>query len=472
MLPKYLSRRTEAASQPAEPLPPIFWLLAILTGAGSGVAAGLLIRLLHLVEHLAYNSHTGTFLGDVAATPALRHVAILTTAGVLVSLYLAAERYFKLRGPGNRAGTTTQLPRTIPTLLEAFVSIFTVGMGSPLGREAAVREAGTLIAARLAERTRLTPTQRTLLLACGAGGGMAAAYNVPFAGALFAVEIVLGVFSLQAMLAATLTSCIATACSWLLLPNEPSYTVPALHLTTATLIFALLAGPLCGIGSALFVKLIAWACAHRPRGAWVYIAPIIVLTSIGIASLRYPELLGNGKEAVQAIFFNKESVPILTVLLFLRPIATVASLRSGAPGGLFTPVMTIGAILGSLIAGLWTRLAPLLHLTAADNGIPFAFIGAAAALAAGTQAPISSILFLLEMTHRGGTLLLPILIAVTLAILTHRRLTAGSIFTARRGSATMNPDQPTLVQAGLARPYQFQPTDPNNSTEDPCATNP
>jgi chloride channel protein, CIC family len=440
MLPKYLSRLKPAASNATEPLPPVFWLLAALIGAGSGLAAGILIRLLHFVEHLAYHQNTGSFLGDVASSPTFRRVAILVCAGVLVSLFLALEHGLKLRSPGNRAATTPESPRTLPTLLEAFVSIFTVGMGSPLGREAAVREAGALIGARLAERVRLTPAQRTLLIACGAGGGMAAAYNVPFAGALFAVEIVLGTFSLQAMLAATVTSCIATASSWLLLPNEPSYTVPALPFTGAALVFALLAGPLCGVCSAAFVQLIAWACTHRPRGSFVLIAPIVVLTCIGIASLPYPELLGNGKEAVQAIFFNRESVPVLVVLLFLRPIATVASLRSGAPGGLFTPVMCIGAILGSLVAGVWTRVAPILHLSAsADNALSFAFIGAGATLAAGTQAPISSVLFLLEMTHRGDSLLIPLLLAVVLASITHRRITLGSIFSARRNKHKAQP---------------------------------
>ena len=431
MLPKYLSRLTDAASEATEPLPSVFWVLTVLIGAGSGLAAGALIRLLHLVEHLAYNQHTGSFLGDIASSPDSRRVAVLTCAGLLVSLFLA----LKLSGPGNRAASTTGSPRTVPSLVEAFVSIFTVGMGSPLGREAAVREAGALIAARLSERVRLTPQQRTLLIACGAGGGMAAAYNVPFAGALFAVEIVLGAFSVQAMLAATVASCIATACSWLFLPNVPAYTVPELPFTVGTFVFAVVAGPLCGVCSAAFVRLIAWACLHRPRGSFVLIAPVIVLTCVGVASLRYPEMLGNGKEVVQAIFFNHESISVLAVLLFLRPIATVASLRTGAPGGLFTPVMCIGAILGSLAAGLFSHLAPLLHLQASpENALTFVFIGAGATLAAGTQAPISSVLFLLEMTHRGDSLLIPLLLAVAIASVIHRRITPGSIFSVRRNN--------------------------------------
>jgi CIC family chloride channel protein len=463
-----VSGSVSTASEPAPALTPTFWLLILLIGSLSGIASGLLIRLLHWIEHLAYNGHTGSFLSDIASSSPLRRVAVLFMAGVIVSVFLALERYFKIRPTGNRAATTAQSPRTLPTLAEALVSIFTVGMGTPLGREAALREAASLIAARLSDRAPLTPQQRRLLLACGAGAGMGAAYNVPFAGALFAVEIVLGTFSTRALLAATVTSCLATISSWLLLPNVPSYTIPELHLTRSTLVFAILAGPLCGAGSAAFVRLIAWACRHRSHGAFVLLAPILVLTCVGIASLPYPELLGNGKEAIQSIFFNREAVPVLAVLLFLRPIATVASLRSGAVGGLFTPVMSIGAILGSLIAGLWIRAANLLQIsTSPDTAITFAFLGAAATLSAGTQAPISSILFLLEMTHRGGTLLLPILIAVTLAIVTHRRLTPGSIFTVRR-----DPGGSGQVQADLAKAYTIQPADPNNPGEDPCATHP
>ncbi|MCU1321594.1 MAG: Chloride channel core [Acidobacteriaceae bacterium] len=438
MLTQYLSRRTPTASEPeaAPQLTPVFWLLVVLIGVVSGLASGLLIRMLHVIGSLAYNGHTGNMLEDVASASSFRRIAVLTLAGIILSLFMALERHFKIRPPIS-AASTTESPRTLPTLAEAFVSILTVGMGVPLGREAALREAASLVAARISDRAPLTPQQRKLLIACGAGAGMAAAYNVPFAGAIFAVEIVLGSFSIQAVLAATATSCIATACSWLLLPNVPAYQVPALPFTVSALVFALLAGPFCGVGSAAFVRLIAWACRHRPRGGFVLIAPIIVLTCVGVASLPYPELLGNGKEAIQSIFSNRETVPALVVLLFLRPIATVASLRSGALGGLFTPVMSIGAILGSLIAGLWVRVASLLHLgVPADNALTFAFIGAGATLAAGTQAPLSAVLFLLEMTHRGDALLIPLLLAVALAILTHSRIANGSIFSARRSLPT------------------------------------
>jgi chloride channel protein, CIC family len=386
------------------------------------------MRLLRFVEHVAYNANTGSFLGDVLQSSPNRRIFAMALAGLLTSCVLAfLHRQRTSQRPVSDAN------KHAPNLIHALLSIVTVGMGAPLGREAALKETAAFIATRFASTMRLTPAHRQLLIACGAGAGMAAAYNVPFGGGIFAVEVLIGTISLQSVTAALVTSCIATATSWLFLPNLPTYTVPTFHLTASILCFSVLAAPLFGIASAAFVSGVAWASRQHPQGWWMWIAPILVLTSVGIASTAFPELLGNGKDAIQSTFLSRDSARSLCFLLLLRPIATIASFRSGAAGGLFTPTMSLGAILGSLLGSLWLRL-PIPALRDQVSAMPtsiFSIIGSGAVLAAGTQAPVSSLIFLLELTHRLDALTLPLLLSMAGALLTHRFFQPGSIYSVR-----------------------------------------
>ncbi len=414
-------------------LPPVFWLLVVLTGAAAGIASGLLMRLLRFVERTTYNANVGSFLDDVLHSPPHRRIIAMALAGLLTSCVIAILHRLRPHQNSSPRQDTSSQDRHPPNILHALLSIVTVGMGAPLGREAALKEAASFIATRFASTFRLTATHRQLLIACGAGAGMAAAYNVPFGGAVFAVEVLLGTISIQTVTAALVTSCVSTATSWLFLPNLPTYTVPTFHLTASILCFSVLAAPLFGIVSAAFVSGVAWASRSHPRGWWMWVAPVLVLTSVGIASTAFPEILGNGKDTIQNNFLGLDSVRTLSFLLLLRPIATIASFRSGAAGGLFTPTMSLGAILGSLLGALWLRLPiPALHNQLSTTPDPvYSLIGSGAILAAATQAPISSLIFLLELTHRADALTLPLLLAMAGAILTHRFFQPGTIYSVR-----------------------------------------
>jgi CIC family chloride channel protein len=413
-------------------LPPAFWLLTILTGAAAGVAAGLLMRLLRLVERVTYHANAGNFLADVVQSSGRRRIVALALAGLLTSVVLALLRWRKAS-----TKPMVQAPAAAhdspQNLAHALLSIVTVGMGAPLGREAALKEAAAFIAARFGSGFRLSAAQQQLLIACGAGAGMAAAYNVPFGGAIFAVEVLLGTISLQSVTAALLTSCIATATSWLLLPNVVAYNVPAFHLTVSIVVFSVLAAPVFGVASAAFVSAIAWASRRHPHGWFAWTAPIIVLTSVGVAATTFPELLGNGKDAIQNTFLSRDSLRTLSFLVLLRPIATVASLRSGAVGGLFTPTMSLGAILGALMGELWLRLPlpfPSVQFATMPTSI-FSLIGSGAVLAAGTQAPLSALIFLLELTRHVDALTVPLVLSMAIATLCHGFFLRGTIYSVR-----------------------------------------
>ena len=404
------------------------WVMVLLTGIGAGLTSGLLMRLLRLAQHLSFSYATGEFLTGVRTTSAEHRIIVVSLGGIFAGLSLYLLR--RITG-GSGAEVTRAIWHTqgqfeaAPTIAKSLISIISVGMGAAMGREAALKDTGAAVAGKISDWTRLSLEQRHLLVACGAGAGMAAAYNVPLGGALFAVEVLLGTISLTNVLAAVITSLIAVAVSWVLLPNVPTFSVEQLSITPSLLLWALLAGPILGAASAGYVRFVGWSETGKPKSYMVILGPILVFIGLGIVSVRFPEILGNGKNVVQEAFGSQLTPRILCWLLVLRPFATAMCLKSGAPGGLFTPTMTFGALLGALLGEGWSYLAPTISKDS------YAIVGAGAMLASASQGPLSSVVFMLELTNHTDALIVPLLIAVAGATLVARKLEVHSIYSIR-----------------------------------------
>jgi len=128
---------------------------------------------------------------------------------------------------------------------------------------------------------------------------MAAAYGVPLGGALFALEVLRGVLALRLLVPALLASAIAAGISWLALPDAPTYQIPAYSSSASVVLWALLAGPSAGVVSVVYVRVIAWADRNKPTGWWRVVAPTVSLGLLGIMSIAFPQILGNGKDIAQ-----------------------------------------------------------------------------------------------------------------------------------------------------------------------------
>lgn len=404
---------------------PRFWVLIVITGIGAGLGASGLMALLAWVQHHSYDYSSGDFQHAAELVSPWRHIWIMAAAGVLavVGIWVLKRRF---------RGEDSDVPRAIwfrsgrlpllRTLLEAALSITIVGMGASLGREGAPKQVGAAIASALSGWARLTRAETRFLVACGAGAGMGAVYNVPLGGALFALEILLGTLSLPLILPAITASFVATAVSWLTLPNHATYLVPNYAFTRGQLLWAFVFGPVAGMASVVFVRMIIWVDGHKPRRGWTLLAPLLMFTALGCIAIELPQLLGNGKDVTELAFTGQLGVPLLLALIFLKPLATSGCLGSGAPGGLFTPSVTIGAALGGFFGHLWSLAWP-----GAPRG-SYAVIGAGAVLAATTQAPVSSIVLLLELTHHTLGIIVPILAAVIGAAITSRLLDRRSLY--------------------------------------------
>jgi len=406
-----------------------FWILVVAIGVGAGLCGAGLIELLRAVQHLAWSYHAGNFLTGVERTSWTRRVVVLAIGGVVAGVSsLALAR----RGHGEVSESIWLGGARLPLLTSAaraVDSIVTVALGSSLGREAAPQQAGAALASTLSGWARLPDWQRRLLVACGAGAGMAAVYNVPLGGALFALEVLLGTLALPLVLPALATSLIATATAWVALPTAPTYSIGAYHIHAAQVVWALLLGPIAGLAALVWSRMIARAQALRPRRALARVAaPVVVFTALGAVAVAYPQLLGNGKPVVQLALVGRLSVVLLAVLLVLKPLATAACLGSGASGGLFTPTLAYGVLLGGLLGDAWSQIWPGAPLGS------YAIIGGAAVLGASMQGPLAAIVLLLELTHQADALMVPMLLAVVEATVLTRVVGAPSIYSARIAS--------------------------------------
>ena len=423
---------------------PRFWGIVIVLGVITGIGASALVGLLHLVEHLAFGYRRGPFLDGVAASASWQRVAALVVAAGVVAVGVYVLGRLPASG-GTEVSEAVWLRSAhmavVPSVARAVLSIITVGLGVSLGREGAPQLVGAAGASWLSDWGGLPTWQRRLLVASGAGAGFAAVYNVPLGGTLFALEVLLGTLALPLVLPALATSVIATCVAWIALGTGPTYRLPPYAVHPQQLAWAALAGPIIGAVAIVWVRLIAWAGSHRPQGRGRYLAPLMVFVILGLVSIQYPELLGNGKGVVQLAAVGSVSFGLLWVLFALKPLATAACLWTGSPGGLFTPTLTVGALLAGILGYGWLHLFPGAKIGS------YAIIGGGAFLAASMQGPLSGVVLVLELTRNFDSLMAPTLVAVVEATVIARRLGAPSIYSAR---LRPDPDELTARSPGAA----------------------
>lgn len=396
--------------------------VTVLTGVGAGLGGMLLALLLHAIQHAAYGYGTThligneSFLAGVSAADPLRRLAVLSGCGLVAGLgWWALYRHGRPLVSIRRAmrADDPRMP-AVSTTIHALLQIVTVALGSPLGREVAPREIGALLAGRLAHRAGLAPADCRLMVACGAGAGLAAVYNVPLGGAVFVLEVLLGTFELRALVPAVATSAIAAALAWLGLGNEHQYSVPPFVLSPSLVVWSAVCGPVFGLAAYGFVRLTSRARAAAPKDWRLPVLALLNFAAIGWLAMRFPQLLGNGKGAASLSFDGALTIGFAATLLALKVLITASSLRAGAEGGLLTPGLANGALLGIVLGGVWSLAWP----GASAGGC--ALIGATAFLAASMQMPITAVVLLAEFTRASHDCLVPMLLAVAGSIVAYR----------------------------------------------------
>lgn len=408
-------------------LTPMFWLALVAASIATGLVAIGLMSLLFHIERLGFG--TGDYQAAVLRAGGAHRMTCLLVGGAFggVAWYLLRRFTHGERSElddviwANRGELSVR--RSLGTGL---ISEVVIGLGASLGREAAPKTMGGALGGLAGRWAGLTRAQQRTLIACCGGAGFAAVYDVPLGGAFFTAEILLGSVSLSTMLPALAASWIATLVGWLYLPSGATYpAVPEYRTTASLMVFALAVGVVVGVLASGYIRVIALVSTYRARGVWVIPGVLGALGVLGLIGLRYPQLFGNGQNVAQDAFVGRGGLELLLALAVLKPIVTALCLGGGAAGGLFTPTLSTGAALGAGTGLLWTHLW---------HGTPtgaFAMVGAAAMIGAAMQAPISGLALVLELTHSGFGIMVPMIAATMIATLAARWIDGYSIYSAR-----------------------------------------
>ncbi len=410
-------------------LNPRFWVALVITGVAAGVFGALTLLLLFTVQHLAFNYSSGPFEQAVERSSDARRLIVLVIAGAFGGpAWYVLRRYTK--------GEKSEVDDSIWTgdgrlsfrrcLGTGVIAEIVTGLGASLGREQAPKLMGAASGSVVSGWLGLTSGQRKVLVACGAGAGFAAVYNVPLGGALFTVEVMLGSTVLPAVLPAIACSFIATLTAWAYLPTHATYVdIPAYHFTGTIMVCAIVMGPVIGVFSSGYIRLIAWVSYHRVSGLKMIPAMLAAFGSLGLIGFAYPQLFGNGKDMAHDALVGQGTLLGLLALFILKPLVTALCLESGAAGGVFTPTLSTGAAFGAFVGLAWSHLWPGTPVGA------YAMVGAAAMIGSAMQAPLAGMVLVLELTRSGFQLMVPMIAATAIATAVSRYIDGYSIYSAR-----------------------------------------
>ena len=406
-----------------------FWVALVITGVAAGVFGALTLLLLFTVQHLAFNYSSGPFEQAVKRSSDVRRLTVLLIAGAFGgSAWYLLRRYTK----GEKSEVDDSIWRGDARLSfrrclgTGIIADIVTALGASLGREQAPKLMGAASGSVVSGWLGLTSGQRRVIVACGAGAGRAAVYNVPLGGALFTIEVMLGSTVLPAVLPALACSFIATLTAWAYLPTHATYVdVAAYHFSGTIMVCAILMGPVVGVLASGYIRLIGWVTHHAAAGRAAVVAPVAAFGILGLTGFAYPQLFGNGKDMASDAFLGAAGLAVLLPLAALKPLVTALCLGSGASGGLFTPTMSTGAGLGGAAGIAWSLAWP---------GSPagaYAVVGAAAMLGAALQAPLTGLALMLELTSGGFGIMIPMVAATVTATVVARQVDGYSIYTAR-----------------------------------------
>lgn len=383
-------------------------LVTIAVGLGAGLAGIAIILVLNATAYLAFGHipGSGTLLHSIEETPPWRRFAALTAAGILGGIGWYLLRRKPPQTVSDQDAVAGERMPPLKTIADGLLQMAVVGLGASAGRELAPRQMGALVGAWLSTKTGLSSEERKALVACGAGAGLAAVYDIPLGGAIFALEVVYLGFRVPVVIMAVTSSAIAATVGRLLVPGTPLFALDRMEATPQLYIWAILAGPLFGLGGAWFVRALGWLIQHRPTGASILWLMPLTYAAIGLIAWPLPEILGDGGPLSTTAFDSDTTLIVLALAIAVKAAVTLATYGVGTAGGTLTPSIAFGASLGALFGGIWNLFWPGTPIAA------FAVVGAAAFLASAIHAPISALVIVIEFTGQSFDFYVPMMLAV------------------------------------------------------------
>jgi CIC family chloride channel protein len=422
---------------------------AMIVGAGTGLGAVLFIRMISWIQDLFFAGGKSVFgflgVGLIVLIPVM--------GGLLAGPIIA---FFAKEAKGHGVPEVMQAialrggrirPRVV--IAKIIASALCIGSGGSAGREGPIVQVGAALGSNIGQWLGLSEARLRNLVACGAAAGIAATFNAPIAGVIFAMEIILGEFHIGDLGNVIISAITASTVSRVFLGDIPAFSIPQYSVKTPwEILLYVLLGVLAALVAVGFIRLLygfedlfdRWRVsdAIKPAvgglllGGLALVYPLALQLPGGFpANADLPEIFGAGFNTIGNALQGNVPFGLLVALVLLKPLATAFTLGSGNSGGVFAPSLFIGAALGGAFGSVVEHFAP--GMTAGPGA--FAVVGMAAVFAGAARAPFTAILIVFEMTN-DYRMIVPLMAGVIVSLILAERLHRDSIYTlklTRRG---------------------------------------
>lgn len=414
----------------------IMAVLAVFVGLAGGFGAVGFRHLINFFQLLAYGSD-GNLLDLVKSIPWYIRILIPTLGGLVVGpmVYSLAR---EAKGHGvpevmEAVALKSGLIRKRLVIIKSLASAICIGTGGSVGREGPIVQIGSAIGSTIGQILKVSADRMRTLVGCGAAAGIAATFNAPIAGSMFALEIILGDFGLATFSPIVISSVIATAVSRHFLGDAPAFIVPGYELVSAWEfpIYVTL-GLFCALVAVTFTKTL-----YRMEDIFnglkfpEYLKAAGGGVILGAISLIFPQILGVGYGAIDLSLVQAYAWWLMLILVLCKIFATSITIGSGGSGGIFAPSLFIGAMAGGFFGTVVHNLFPSVTASPGAYGI----VGMGAVVSATTHGPLTALLMLFEMTG-DYKIILPLMITCIISNMVGRQFLKESIYTlklVRRG---------------------------------------
>jgi CIC family chloride channel protein len=436
------------------------WQVTLLWAAAAGVVGSLsamLFRVLTENIHELLTRHSSGVVETMRLLPWWARVLVPALGGLLAgATLLLGKRITRAQSSTDYMEAISIGSGRIPvrsSLVKSAAALFSIGSGGSIGREGPMVQLAAMLASLIGRWRNFSPPQLRLLVACGAAAGIASAYNAPVAGSFFVAEIILGTIAMES-LGPLVVSAIAAALTVRVLTDaQQLYIVPAFKLNSPWEM-----GPYVVLG--LIAGIVApWFLRSLRLAERFFVGlkiPLIARLSLGGVivggiAVFVPEVCGNGYSVVLSILTGAVGWKILILFFAAKWLATASSFGSGAPGGVFTPTLFMGASVGYLFGVAMHTIWPAVDAQA------FALVGMGAFLSAASRAPVMAVIMLFEMTL-SYDIIMPLMLCSVIAYYTAKGLTGESLYAeALKRKAAEQPELAALTTGRVADLMKTKP---------------
>ena len=407
----------------------IMAVLAVVVGLAGGFGAVGFRYLINFFQNLAYGS-SEELLNVVLALPWFLKVWVPAAGGLVVGplVYFFAR---EAKGHGvpevmEAVALKGGVIRKRVVFVKILASAISISTGGSVGREGPIVQIGSAIGSALGQMLKVSQDRMRTLVGCGAAAGIAATFNAPIAGAMFALEVILGEFGLATFSPIVISSVVSTAVSRAFLGDIPAFIVPTYELVSVwEFPLYLVLGIFCAVVGVIFTKVL-----YRVEDLFddfkfpEYLKAIVGGVILGAGGLFFPQVLGVGYGAIDLALMQELAWWLFLVLVVVKILATSITIGSGGSGGIFAPSLFMGVMAGGFFGAVVHHLFPT--LTASPGA--YSIVGMGAVVSATTHGPLAAILILFEMTGN-YKIILPLMLSCIVATIFAGQLMKESIYT-------------------------------------------